>query len=182
MFRVLLFWMIWTLYSIPAKMAANPRHGWPLFKRLQNFLNSIPPKDDNIDFKYWPGWAYHNHTALLLRCLGEIFSNVASPKPRRNYWILISSSLTRKTFFMLSKPLCEARRQDPWGVRHPKSGPFWTSPLNPPTKILFLAHFVAKHGLLADLVGASHPRNRLATGLQLYALKTFMLSKRSNAF
>ena len=30
MFRVLLFWMIWTLYSIPAKMAANPRHGWPL--------------------------------------------------------------------------------------------------------------------------------------------------------
>ena len=31
MFRVLLFWMIWTLYSIPAKMAANPRHGWPLW-------------------------------------------------------------------------------------------------------------------------------------------------------
>ena len=27
MCRVLLFWMIWTLFSIPAKMAANPRHG-----------------------------------------------------------------------------------------------------------------------------------------------------------
>ena len=39
MFWVLHFWMIWKLYSIPAKMATNPKHGQPLLycKSLQQW-------------------------------------------------------------------------------------------------------------------------------------------------
>ena len=39
----------------------------------------------------------------------------------------------------------------------PKSGLFEPHPLNPPTKNPFLAHFVAKVDLLADLGGVLHP-------------------------
>ena len=53
MFLVLHFWMIWTLYSIPSKMATNPKHGWPLFCSLsckpnatgQQFCQEISVQD-----------------------------------------------------------------------------------------------------------------------------------------
>ena len=39
MFRVLLFWMIWTLYSIPVKMAANPKTWMASIAGLSTRLN-----------------------------------------------------------------------------------------------------------------------------------------------
>ena len=65
--------------------------------------------------------------------------------------------------------LDQARSQDRWGGGTPKMLTFWTqkvdflnlSPLNPLTKTPFLAHFVTKVDLLADL-GALHPHTPMA--------------------
>ena len=43
--------------------------------------------NDNIDFKYWPD----RYTALLVYHPLEIFSTVASLKPRPEYWILTTA-------------------------------------------------------------------------------------------
>ena len=48
---------------------------------------------------------------------------------------------------------------------------FWTSPLNPLTRNLILAHFVAKSGPFGRLVGAAHPSRTRYFSVPLFGLR-----------